>query len=84
MVMDMLILTKRQQVFSEMKKKKRRYDCKTLLSKDTDLEATALGHSSLCTSHSCLTWRYTYLSLRDSVHVFCKPGSLSLNVKFGQ
>lgn len=57
MVMNILIFTKRQQVFSEMKKENRRYDFKTSLSKDTGLEATALGRSSLGVSHSCLTWQ---------------------------
>lgn len=57
MVMNILIFTKRQQVFYEMKKENRRYDFKTSLSKGTSLEAPALGRSSLRTSHTCLTWR---------------------------
>lgn len=75
-VMNILIFTTRQQVFSEMKKKKE--DTIIILScQKTRLEATVLGPSSLCTSHNCLIWRETYLSLRDSVHVFSKLGSLT-------
>jgi len=55
MIMNILIFTKRQQVFSEMKNENRRYDFKASLSKDPGLETPALGRSSLCISHTCLT-----------------------------